>query len=554
MNGVEVKPKIRNIKWNKALEFSEKVLMLFDDVQSFIDNVEIILNNPSELRARSSDYVFLTGLKQKVTPPFSVQSILEGLKSDLPAIEAYDKELAMFIQNYKSRSYKEINSLMNLLYITRQENLRKLILNFEIYLQYLENITDEGIKEKLKLRLLLIKKYADEVDEIEMILHDLEDKEMLHRDILFFTDRLNKYFDGGATADNFNFKGLQKTFKDEKLRNDVYGNNYVNRLAYLSKFLHKVDEQIAFISNLIALLEAAERSGEWQGFLGPNGFFNNIDSYASKIGTEFHNEPYADMMLKSKKTIGERPDIWLNLMKKMLNFLQKLANEKNFIISNVNDFLLQVLSQRKNELLNSINRIADDTNKSISYYLASHQDMEFFKQVRRRLEKLESKIDSKWRKIKRQFKVIRTSINSKYSELMPKLQDIIAKSDISYEARDLYRYVESISAFIAHKDQLLSTFRWQSSSIFTLIFDLARIDDNITALEGVIKALERKSIGFSEKMIVDLKKLVKEALTRYAEIINFIKSLNLRVDSSPIEEKIRKFIADEYRGEIYGRA
>lgn len=555
MNVTEVKPKIRDLKDNKALEFSEKVLMLFAEVESFIENVANILNNPSELRAKSLDYIFLMGLKQRIAvQPFAIKSVLEGLKSDLPTIETYDKEFASFIKDYKSRSYQEINSLMNLLYVTRQENLRKLILNFEIYLQYLENITDDGIKEKLKLRLLLIKKYADEVDEIEAILHDLEEKEMLHRDILFFTDRLNKYFEGGATADNFNFKGLQKTFKDEKLGKDVYGNNYVNRLTYLSKFLHRIDEQIAFVSELVSILETAGQSGEWQGFLGPNGFYENIGTYASKFEAEFQNQPYASMLLKGKKTIGEQPLVWLKLIRNMWNFMQKLANEKNFVMSNMHDFLLQIFSQRRNELLNSISRVADDTNKSISYYLASHQDMAFFKQLRIRLEKLESKIDIKWRKIKRQFKVRRTSINSKYFELMPKLQDVIAQSDFSEEAKNLYRLIESFSAYVAHKDQLLSTFRGQSSSLFALIFDFARIGENITATEGIIKALERKSVGLSEKMLDDLKKLVKEALIRYVEIVTFLKSLNLRVDVLPIEEKIRRFIADEYRGEIYGRA
>ena len=268
MNGnVNTATRIQSIRSNKALEFAEKSLMLLYELDSFVNSASNIINEPAKLRTNSSDYAFVDRLRQKSTAKEGINLIKERLKVELPTIEIYDKRLALFIKTYEARSQVELDSLRYLLGITKEENLRILGLNFDVALQYVENVINKDAKEKLRLRLILIKKYFDEAEELGKITHDLEDGKMLHRDILFFADRINRYFEGGTTSDGMSFKGLLKSFRDENLRAAVFGNAGVKRLFYLSQFLHRIEEQSAFVSGLVTMLEKAESSGTWAGFL-----------------------------------------------------------------------------------------------------------------------------------------------------------------------------------------------------------------------------------------------------------------------------------------------
>ncbi len=472
-----------------------------------------------------------------------------------------DSRLAARLRKYESRIIKEMISLSYLMEHTKEENLRTLVLNFDVALQHTGNISNNDVREKIRTRLMWIQRCIGEIDELGGIMHDLEQGEVLHADLLLLRGIITKYFDGGKTDDGVEFKGLDKTYKDKKLRQTVFQNPNVIRLFNVTQFIQRTKEELAFISEGVQELEKAERSGTWKGFLGKGGFFDKIGGYAEKFEQDFNNPSYAKIFIAGKEKIGQQPHVWLGLLRNLQKrgqetldtFLGKIEQKKNELIFNVRNFLHVAFATRRDELSRILAKIAQNAHQLIS----SHESIGLLKDLEEIIKRFEKIINKIWHIRKKRFAKLRDRLQTIYFNLTPKLQSRTEEVDILNELYVLYQSGETYKPYVTQTHKLFGKMRrlpYVKSDILTSIFFISRFYDINKAVVHLMSEIENKIKTSQEnKTRLELRRLVLEAIRIIYEIIQFIKTLNLAFSTDIVEQKIKVFITEEYYGEAYGR-
>ena len=261
-----------------------------------------------------------------------------------------------------------------------------------------------NIKDKEKLRELIIEISGDEVTELSKCIADIErwSNFRINNNLQFFIDRVFVYLRGGRFENEF-FAGLVRYFKDKSFINEIKESNALRMLLTYQKFLQFFKDS----RNIVAY--SIERPG-WEGFRGKNGWFNNLikrENYIQTIRDRFGNKEIATLMEQMYETTGEYPEGWLKNMDTILARIKHPSYQNTYVIVPAANDLLSLLEKKRQELLgesveSKLDKLQNIIRKDFESIIKKSRNLRLFQAILNEEQRLlERETEEEKREIKR---------------------------------------------------------------------------------------------------------------------------------------------------------
>lgn len=543
--------KKRKLFDNDLLTSLEEAAELFKDLVSLLENASSIVENDAKLMESSYDHKWLSEIKRIVEEnKGNTEYLINVLSRHLRYIERRDTILAQFIARYRPTRTEQMKLLTSISAMI--EDPSKLSANVDILLETVEKLEDKLLKAKLRNTLLSIKKFLGEIRALNYYLYDVNGWNLhVHNDIHFFTGRIKGYFKGGIIKDREgkDVEGID-FFEDAALRKTVFGSIEVKRVYYLASFTHKVEEQIAFISGLIASLQKDIENEVWVQDVATKEFLSKIDEHANTFLTKFANEPFAKTLLNNKGNIGEQPFRWIDLLNRMKASLENLMTRKNAVIEGAMKYLNGAFGNRLEQLKALIATISSRITRILK---ETTGDIDVIRQIQEGLKRIERVVQRLWVERKKKFKNVKGMIDSKSADVIPNLVRAIELTNLDLEARKLAQYAQTAVNFGEHTDMLLDMINpldsRHSSHALMLGFDFKTLGETAEGINEIGKEVKGKAKTFQNIEFAPLIKSVRELIAIYNEFINLVKLMMIGIETDAIAERMKKLRLIQVRGE-----
>lgn len=532
---------------NNNVRFVEASAELLLELDVLWHKVNAIINNDERLRNSALEYRRLSFIKNNIsTNKGNARHLIYMLGQHIPFIANYDKALAQLISNYAPAKTKQMQLLLEISNLTGDAS--KLSANIDILLEQADLLKDTLMASKIKARLLLIKRYLEEIRALNFDLEDINNWNMhVHNDITFFTERIKIYFEGGEAKDRIQFTALNN-FKDENLRKELFESRELRVLFGIAEYTYNAEAQTDYISKLILFLQHDIENGIWVRSQATAKFYKNIEFYADFFRKRFLNKPFANSLIINKPKIGEQPFEWINLLQKMKIALENAMPKKNMAIDNAKIHLDSVFGGRVGSLKSSIMELSAQLNQLLRSEI---EDTSLLKQIEEGIKRVEKVINRLWKERRKKFENIKTRITSLSIDVMPMLDRFIESIKIINEGTRiaqnniaLVQFGESnnkITKFIGSK---LDQRRFELFGM--LSFNFARMGDIVESNAQNEERIKQKD-ALSEKYdLTELRIAVKELTILYTEFINFLNLISIDTNVKDVAYKINNFMRENY--------
>ena len=545
----------------KPLDTGRKNSLFDNDNASFIEasaelllqlgvlwyKFNLIINNDGRLRNSALDYRRLSLIKNNIEANRgNMRYIIDMLSQHLPFIERHDKTFAQLISNYGPAKKKQMQLLSELSNLAGDTS--KLSANIDILLEQADLLNDTLMASKVKARLLLIKRYLEEIRALNFDLEDINNWNMhFHNDITFFTERIKIYFEGGGARDRMQFTALDE-FKDEKLKKDLFESRELRVLFGIAQWTYNTEAQMDYISELRLFLEKDIENNQWVRNQATSTFYKNIELYADIFRKKFLNNPFANSLIKNKSKIGEQPFEWINLLQKMKQALEDAMPRKNIAIDNAKNHLYNVFRSRVESLKSSIIGLSAQLNQLLSPEI---EDASLLKQIQEGVKRIERVINKLWDKRRKKFKNISARITSLSIYVMPTLDRFIETVNIIKEGTKiaqnniaLVQFGESTNKIVSIAGPRLQPRHFELLGM--LGFNFARMGDIVESNNQNEELIKQKDALSRNYDLAKLKISIKELTELYMEFIEFLNLVNIGVDIKEFTYKTNNFMREYY--------
>ncbi len=551
MNDIQMTKQDRNDEG--IFKFLEEGLEIFEASSSFVTDMKIIIYNDERLKQHAIEYKWVSFIETIINQEIEKYSgepnrLIDTLMPHIVSASRESPVLADLLKQEKIDILKEVNFFREFSEILNDP--AKLRVNIEILSEKIEIIGDTKLREKIKKRLILIKRALDEINVLISHTEDLNNWNMyFHQNTGFFAERIKAYFKG-YVDNKVQLTGLDN-FNDSKLKNNVYGSTEIKKLIYLTQFTYQAESQLRYIDSLIGFLQRDIEGENWVRNTSTALFVNNIEKHATAFEKSFRNPHFSRVMLRNKSVIEEQPFKWIELLNKMRAVIEATNKSKISTIDYAKNFLVSAFANRQTELRNSVLILVSQLNQiimsaDISKDLVNHL-ITGLKRVKRSIKKL-------WDKRRERFYVIHEKIDSLHEKILPDVQRYSAIIDMSKESDSMIAALRSILEFGRRKNQVIQKLpqtKYPISNLLYADFAGARMRDNYydyIKLEDILikKQTARQTLDVSSiKHSFDL-------LTRYVYyLLSWVESIKIQISENKIPNLKQNLI--KFRGEHYGR-
>ncbi len=538
--------KSENLFFTSLRRFLRESSEMIDLAERTLIDVDFIVNDDNRLQAYAHEYavlVIIERIKKKIEAnPSNFDEAMADFEGLLKRLQEENPQLAKLVSNEKIQILQEVKYFQQISAILQEPD--KARSNIDLLLSYTEKLQNADVKKRIKTRLALIKRYADEIkalaeDEREIRLWNYQS----HQDISFYTERVDSYFRSSE-----GWQGLDD-FGDNMLRQQVYNGKEIKRLFYIAGFTYKTDEQLRYISSLISFLQQDISGDVWIRNVATSKFVANVDKHAAAFQKSFGNKYFAQVMLRNKGVLGEQPFKWINLLTKMKETIEGMMPRKNAAIEDAKNFLIATFTNRREQLGKSITTLLIQLETILKEFETAKDIIDLINKSIKRLRRIVNRL---WKERKNKFNRAKRELNPE--ALKEKMIALAQRTDISKDSDDRIARIKAYRIFQIHI-KMLGTRKTISendlSPIFMIDFDLARMKE---LAEGVF-VLENKIKGKNTLLrdeSIQLKEDIKKFLTKFALVLQWIVIIRLRIPT--IQMNIVRSRLEKFRGDYYGGA
>ncbi len=546
---------------NHTVEFTEQALNLYDNLQVALYGIDSIMNDEKKLRISAYDYRFLSYLKGLVdqikagklsTGAFGeiLNQKLEGIKASNPELaQAIETELVKKLSKYGLSGTEQSKVLQTLSAgISEPE---KLAGRIDVLQDFAERKLGDGeLKKQILSRLILIQRYLGEANALNYCVPDANSWNLhVHDDITFFTSRLDGYFRGDLFQDHKGnvIPGIDN-YRDEELRKAVFESREVKELFRTASFTHRVGEQVAYISRLVAFLQRDidTRTNTWKSVDATREFYQHMDRYADTFKTEFLDNPFASYLLSNKKKIGEQPFKWIAILNGMKGRLEELMRRKGMVITNTKNYIVGVFGQKIEDLRQRIRRLALQINQLI---MSESGDIDWVKKIEEGLRKVEKIVNKLWKDRKRRFILTLEKIEDVSAIAKEHMQSIVEMTSVDEEAKAFAQNSKGIVDFSDHQKQVIQRVGTPNSQkipyLIMLDFDFTRIGDLYEELDAAEEEVREKERKLEALDLTPTKIAVESCVKWHLDVFDWAaKRLNINISS--LIETSNRFLREHY--------
>ncbi len=529
---------------DRVIDILNRFKPIIEDVGRLIGLLEkynILLSEPRFLFKYRKDWIALL-IASRLYEGYKTQNQLspEYIESTIKSIKKFDPELAENVRKLLPIIKKETNIFSDL-FIAYNQGRDYFIAYISTHVRELiaraKSIENKSISRRLVE--LLVSISGHEVDFLIRYRDDCMNwsnvRYAVNYDVNFFIRRLNLYLKGGFEG-NMQFMGLYKDFEDRELSERMLANNAI-------KNLWRYNEQVNYLRLAIEKCRGAEKSGEWKGFYGKGGFWQEFDQFVREFAIKYGNSEFADILRSKKKIIGESPSGWGGEWKETQNgpllvkdgvlpqLLRRLQNpqyQRTSLIIPSSSELSELLRKREEELIRTRDMAVDNLIESLHKLsgIGLSKD-KVVKNFRRFLEKRKWRLSNIVKNEEKEFIAKASALFLAYDSFSKQQKIVMAKVDLDFMANKM-KHLASIA---------------QSHSRYTAI--KLRTDDLLRSMKGFVDV--NASTGIIEEASSEIIRLMKYDHLNEDDF-NAMEKLILQAAS--ILRSLKNFINGHIRNEV----
>ncbi len=524
-----------------------------------IGMLEILKNSPREFMKRKNDY----------TKRLAGEAASESTIKDKNALE-----IASMIAKITLASPETTTALKELLVILKKfliaigqtGNAANAFNEFRVRLKEYEDRynalleTDEEQKQNKRTILEIIAQLKNLADENEVYYlsaygHDIEAwpqyAQATTERISFFSRRVDEYIQGteqATTSKGVKIRGLVSRFKDIKLWKLIDSNDAIKNLRTYS-------EQIVFYDEMRQLIQSAAGNKDWEGeftapdgkkikmpFLGPKGFFHNLDKGRNFIGmvrNHFGNHVFANDIERIKKEAGEQPVIFLQELAKLETILKNPQHQISVIHAAMQE-LSRIFMLRISHLAQEMEKRVSEEEKKIAKIIRSlggeHETA--VKTLTRVLARIKLKMYREWKKQKERYEEPEKLLVVDFFDASQEANNVF--SDVLQLKDRKKRYMETVNRELEASRRLSGVADSISANSQMTLDEIPKIFDIFAGNlvdQSIIDRAKQEYVRLAEDLETD----AKESIPLINEHIQKAELISKRYDElRKIRDEIRK--------------